>query len=68
MKRSEMVKKLYEVADDWARGNSDQNLVDVILNEVERLGMKPPKSGTKKAYCNNYDGEYTYPVHKWEDE
>lgn len=42
MKRSQMLAKLYEATDTWSETNSSENLVDMILREVEDLGMLPP--------------------------
>lgn len=42
MKRSEMLKELYESADRFFESGNKQNFVDFLLNECERLGMHPP--------------------------
>lgn len=64
MKRSEMLKILYDAVDyELATGNN-KNLVDVILDKCLELEMLPPPYQDYNIGDVNND----YMVYKWEDE
>ncbi len=65
MKRSEMLKFLYDTTDKFIANNTDENLIDVVLDECVKLGMLPPPS-VKEIY----DGDNTNfeVIYDWEDE
>lgn len=57
MKRSEMIEKLNEAVDAWIDEASNKNVTEVILAEVERLGMSPPGYEGLMATGEKFDRE-----------
>jgi hypothetical protein len=61
VKRSEMLKKLYQDVDIFLslEGSpfNDENLVDFILDKVEEYGMKPPDTGNGFKEGNYWEKE-----------
>jgi hypothetical protein len=73
MKRSEMIALIEKELTDFLNVENGYEEygprnADLLLKRLEDAGMKPPKSGEGERYCRNYDGSYTYPIYKWEDE
>lgn len=56
MKRSQMLKLLYEAVDKSLQETTVDNLVDVILTAAEKNGMMPPLNGYETEYT--LDAEY----------
>lgn len=69
MKKSVFLEKLYAKTDEFTAKNSEYNLVDFIIEEAIKMGMKPPERKERiQKFCDNHDGEYYAPVHKWDEE
>lgn len=67
MKRSEMLKILYEETDSWNNSVTSVNLIDFLLDTIELAGMLQPtiKSESFKMLPS---GEMIYNVNEWESE
>lgn len=63
MKRSEFLKELYNRLEEHLDNNTNENLVDIIVGECEKLGMKPPETSRKEPGLirNEWTNENWYP-------
>ena len=63
MKRSEFLAEIYKAVDHYIATRSNRNLVEVIIDKAEDLGMLPPVAlEYDQANCEHY---YT---NEWEQE
>lgn len=67
MKRKDMLKKLYKVADDFMDSPDKRNLVDVLLDASVKLGMLPPYSKQKDLGCECGCKGRCEKGHEWDD-
>jgi hypothetical protein len=68
MKRSDFLKELYDSVDRFHDSNSTQNMVDYLLDECERLGMRPPRVSEEdaQALMHVYYGGYS--LNQWDED